>query len=174
MVPGWLQGKLFERRLVLVTGRLDDTLAAQTAAQITALDSASGDPIDVVVDSGEGTLEAAFVVIDVVDGARAPIRVQCLGQVKGPALGVAAAGDERAAAPHTTFRLFAPDVTVSGTPTQVATLSDQQHQLLWKFQARLAKATGRPLDDIVDDMRRGRYLTAHEAREYGLIDAIRA
>src|SRR5438874_10455439 len=103
--PGWLHEKLFERRLVLVTGRLDETLAAQAAAQIMALDAASADPIDVVVDSGDGTLEAAFVLIDVVDTARATVRVQCLGQVRGPAAGVAAAGDQRTAAPHTAFCL---------------------------------------------------------------------
>ena len=172
--PAWLQDKLFERRLVLVTGRLDDTLAAETAAQITALDAASSAPIDVVVDSGEGTLEAAFVLIDMIDAARATVRVQCLGQVKGPAVGVAAAGDERAAAPHTTFCLAAPAVRASGRPDQIAAQSDAHVQLLCKFQARLAKATGRPADDIADDIRRGRYLNSREALDYGLIHVIKA
>jgi len=45
-------------------------------------------------------------------------------------------------------------------------------ELLWRFQGRLAKATGRPAEEIADDMRRGRYLDAREALEYGLIDAI--
>ncbi|HZF04034.1 MAG TPA: ATP-dependent Clp protease proteolytic subunit, partial [Patescibacteria group bacterium] len=44
---------------------------------------------------------------------------------------------------------------------------------VWRFQARLAKATGRPAEDIADDMRRGRYLDARAALAYGLIDAIR-
>jgi ATP-dependent protease ClpP protease subunit len=64
--PDWLQEKLFERRMVLVTGRLDDALASQAAAQIMTLDATGDEPIDLVVDSAEGTLEAAFVLIEVI------------------------------------------------------------------------------------------------------------
>lgn len=172
--PGWLQEKLFERRIVFVTGRLDDAVAGHAAAQIVALDASGDQPIDVVVDSGDGTLEAAFVLIDVIDAARATVRVQCHGRVGGPAVGVTAAADHRSASPHTTFRLAAPAMQVSGTPDQIAAQSQQHRHLLWRFQARLAKATGRPAEDIADDMRRARYLDAREALEYGLIDAIRS
>ena len=173
-MPDWLQEKLFERRTVLVTGRLDDALASQAAAQIMALDATGDEPIDVVLDSAEGTLEAAFVLIDVIDAANATVRVQCRGNVGGPAVGVVAAADERSAAPHTTFRLIAPAVAASGTPDQIAMQSEQHRQLLWRFQARVAKATGRPAEDVAEDMRRGRYLDPHEALAYGLIDAVRA
>jgi ATP-dependent Clp protease protease subunit len=170
--PGWLQEKLFERRMVLVTGRLDDALANQAAAQIMTLDATGDEPIDVVVDSGEGTLEAAFVLIDVIDAAQATVRVQCRGQVSGPAVGVVAAADERSASPHTSFRLIAPAAAASGTPDQIAAQSEHHRQLLWRFQARVARATGRAVEDIADDMRRGRHLDAQEALDHGLIDAI--
>jgi ATP-dependent Clp protease protease subunit len=170
--PEWLQERLFERRLVFVTGRLDDALAGQVAAQIMALDASGEAPIDLFVDSGDGTLEAAFALIDVIDAARTTVRAHCRGQVGGPAVGVAAAADERFAAPHTAFRLTAPVETVTGTPTEVAERSSQHRHALWRFQARLAKATGRPVEDIADDMRRGRHLDAREALDYGLIDAI--
>jgi ATP-dependent Clp protease protease subunit len=170
--PEWLQEKLFERRMVFVTGRLDDALAGQAAAQIMALDSSGDAPIDLFLDSGDGTLEAAFVLIDVIDAARTTLRAHCRGQVSGPAVGVVAAATERSAAPHTTFRLTAPVERVAGTPDEVAERSAGHRNLLWRFQARLARATGRPAEDIADDMRRGRYLDAREALDYGLIDAI--
>jgi ATP-dependent Clp protease protease subunit len=170
-MPEWLQEKLFGRRTVLVTGRLDDALASQAAAQLTALDAAGGEPIDVVVDSGEGTIEAAFVLMDVIDAASATVRVRCRGRVEGPAIGVVAVGDERVAAPHTVFRLTAPAVAVAGTPDQIAAQTQRHRELLWRFQARVATATGRGVEDVAEDMRRGRYLDAAAAREYGLIDA---
>jgi ATP-dependent Clp protease protease subunit len=170
--PEWLQEKLFERRMVFVTGRLDDALAGQAAAQIMALDATGDAPIDLFLDSGDGTLAAAFVLIDVIDAARTTVRAHCRGQVSGPAVGVAAAADERSAAPHTTFRLTAPVERVGGTPDEVAERSAQHRDFLWRFQARLAKATRRPVEDVADDMRRGRYLDAREALDYGLIDAI--
>ena len=171
--PDWLQEKLFERRIVFLTGRLDAALAAQVASQITMLDAAADRPIDVIVNSGDGTLDAAFVLIDVLDATRSTVRAQCQGQVAGPAVGVVAAADEGSAAPHTTFRLSAPPTELSGTPEQIATRSAQHRELLWRFQARLARATGRAPEDVADDMRRGRYLDAREALDYGLIDAIR-
>jgi ATP-dependent Clp protease protease subunit len=170
--PDWLHEKLFERRIVFVTGRLDETLAGQVAAQIMALDASGDAPIDLFLDSGGGTLEAAFVLIDVVDAARTTVRVHCRGQVNGPAIGVVAVADERSAAPHTTFRLTAPVERAAGTPDEVAERSIQHRDFLWRFQARLAKATRRPVEDIADDMRRGRYLDAREALDYGLIDGI--
>jgi ATP-dependent Clp protease protease subunit len=171
-MPDWLQEKLFERRTVLVTGRLDDALASRAAARVMALDATSDEPIDVVVDSGEGTLEAAFVLIDVIDAARSTVRVRCRGRVEGPAVGVVAAGDERSASPHSVFRLLAPSVAASGTAEQITAQSEAHRALLWRFQARVARATGRPAEDVAEDMRKGRYLGAQEALGYRLIDTI--
>jgi len=172
--PDWLQERLFERRIVFVTGRLDDAAAAAAAAAIMTLDASGDEPIDVHVDSPDGTLEAAFVLIDVIDLVRATVRVHCRGHVAGPAIGVVAAADRRSAAPHATFRLVEPTTQLSGTPDRIAALSQQHRDLLWRFQSRLASATGRPTEDIADDMRRSRTLDAREALAHGLIDTIAA
>ena len=170
----WLQEKLFERRIVLLTGRLDDDVAAETAASLMALDAAGDAPIELHLDSADGALEAAFVVIDTIDLVRAPVRVHARGQVGGPAVGVMASGSHRAAAAHTRFRLLQPTAQLTGTPDEIAAYSRQQQELLWRLHARLAQATGRPAEEIAEDMRRGRSLDAQEAREYGLIDEISA
>ena len=107
-LSAWLQEKLFERRIVLVTGRLDDDIAVEAAAALMALDAAADRPIELHLDSPDGTLEAAFILIDAIDQLRGTLRVQCRGQVGGPAIGVAAAADHRSAAPHTRFRLSQP------------------------------------------------------------------
>ena len=146
--PGWLQKKLFERRIVFVTGHLDEALAGQAAAQIITLDACGDAPIDVVLGSADGTLEAAFVLIDALDATHATVRVQCQGQVGGPVIGVVAVGDERSALVHTTFRLALPAAQLT--------------------------ASGRAVEDVADDMRRARYLDAREALAYGLIDGIKS
>jgi len=61
------------------------------------------------------------------------------------------------------FRLFQPTAQFSGTPDQIA--SHSRH-------ARLAQLAGRPAEEIAEDMRRGRYLDAREALDYGLLDEI--
>lgn len=171
--PAWLQETLFERRIVLVTGRLDDALAAQAAAEMMALDATGDDPIDLHVDSPDGTLEAAFVLVDTLDLLRATVRAHCRGQAGGPTIGVVAVADHRSASPHATFRLAQPTVQLSGTADQLASQSRQHQESLRRFQARLAKATGRAAAEIARDMRQGRHLDARAALEYGLIDEIR-
>lgn len=172
--PAWLREKLFESRIVFVTGRLDDAIAAEAAAEMMTLDATGDEPIELYLDSPDGTLEAAFVLIDTLNLLHATVRVHCRGQVCGPALGVVAAADRRFASPHTRFRLVQPVAQFSGTANQIAAHSQQQQDLLWRFQARLAQVTGRPAEEIADDMRRGRYLDAQKAVEYGLIDAVSA
>ena len=171
-LSAWLQEKLFERRIVLLTGPVDRDLAAETGAAIMSLDALGDQPIDLHLDSPGGTLEAAFALIDTIDRLHATLRAHCRGQVGGPAIGVVATADHRWAAPHTRFRLFQPTAQLSGTPDQIAAHSRQQQDLLWRLHARLAQRTGRPTEDIAEDMRRGRHLDAREALDYGLIDDI--
>lgn len=167
-----MREELFRRRIVLLTGPLDDAAAAETAAALTALDAAGEAPIDLHVDSPGGTLEAAFVVIDTLEALRAAVRVHCRGRVGGPVIGVVAAAARRSAAPHARFRLAEPTAAFSGTPEEVAARARHQRELLWRLQARLAQVTGRPAEEIAEDMRRGRCLDAREALDYGLIDEI--
>jgi ATP-dependent Clp protease protease subunit len=169
---GWLQEQLFERRIVLVTGRLDDGAAARTVAALLALDARANEPIELHVDSPDGALGAAFALIDTADSLRSTLRVLCRGQIGGPAIGVIAVADHRTAAPHTRFHLSQPAAQFAGTPGEISAQNRQQQDLLWRLYARLAQRTGRPAEEIAEDMRRGRYLDAREAVDYGIIDEI--
>ena len=171
-LPPWLQEKLFERRIVLVTGVLDADLAAEVIAQLVALDAAGDAPIEIHFDSSDGTLDAALMSMDAIDALRAPVRAYCRGRVGGPVLGVAAAADRRLGAPHVRFRLGQPTTRFTGMPEEIAARSRQQTEQLWRLHARLARVTGRPAEEIAEDMRRGRHLDAHEALVYGLLDEI--
>lgn len=171
--PGWLQERLFERRVVFVSGPLDDALAARVAAELLTLDQTGDGPIDLYLDSPDGTLEAAFVVIDTVGALHAPVRVYCRGRVSGPAIGIVAAADRRVAFAHTRFRLCQPVGRFAGTAEEVAVHSRQQRDLLWSLQAGVARITGRPVEEVAADMRRGHFLDAAAALDYGLVDEIR-
>src|SRR5881628_1136281 len=96
----WLQEQLFERRIVLVTGRLDDEAAARAAAALLTLDTSGNRPIELHLDSPSGALGAAFVLVDTADTLRSELRVLCRGQVGGPAILLASAADHCAATPH--------------------------------------------------------------------------
>ena len=168
----WLQRQLFDRRIVLATGRLDDDAAAKAAADLLSLDARGDQPIELHLDSADGELGAAFVVIDTIEILRPPLHVLCRGQVGGPVIGLLAAADHRVAARHARFHLSQPTASFAGTPAAIAAQSRQQQELLWRLYARLARRTGRAAEEIAEDMRRGRYLDAREALDYGLVDEI--
>jgi len=173
LTPGdWLHGELFGKRVVFVTGSLDGLLAARVAAELMTLDADSAEPIDVYLDSPEGALEAAFVLIDTLDLLRAPSRTHALGEVGGAVVGILAAGRERTAAPHARIRLVEPSTQIKGSTDHLVAHLEQQKLLLERFRERLARATGRTTSQILDDLRQGSYLDAREALEYGLIDGI--
>jgi ATP-dependent Clp protease protease subunit len=168
----WLHEHLFERRIVLVPGRLDDDAAARAAVALLTLDASGREPIELHLDSPGGALGAAFVLVATADILRSELRVLCRGQVGGAAIAVVAAADHRIAAPHTRFHLAQPMERFTGTPEEIVAQSRQQQELLWKLYGSLARRTGQPAEEIAEHMRRGRYLNAREALDYGLIDEI--
>jgi ATP-dependent Clp protease protease subunit len=85
---------------------------------------------------------------------------------------VVAVADHRTSAPDTRFHLAQPTERFTGTPEEIAAQSRQQQELLWKLCGSLARRTGQPAEEIAEHMRRGRYLNAREALDYGLIDEI--
>jgi ATP-dependent Clp protease, protease subunit len=92
--------------------------------------------------------------------------------VGGAALAVTAAADRRVASPHTRFHLAQPTARFSGSPDEVVAQSRHQQEQLWKLYGFLSRRTGRPAEEIAEDMRRRIYLDAREALTYGLVDEI--
>src|SRR5262249_2854916 len=71
----WVQEQLFERRIVLVTGRLDDEAAEKAAAALLTLDASGNQPIALHLDSPDGELGSAFVLIDTADTLRSALHI---------------------------------------------------------------------------------------------------
>jgi ATP-dependent Clp protease, protease subunit len=144
----------------------------RASAELMTLDASSTDPVDVYLDCPDGTLEAAFMLIDTLDLLQAPTRVHALGEVGGPAVGVLTVGGHRTATPHAHFRLGEPRVEISGTSAQVLGRAEQLRRLRDRFHERLAQATARSTTEVADDLQHGRYFDAQEALDYRLIDEI--
>jgi ATP-dependent Clp protease protease subunit len=160
--------------VLFLAGDLHAEAATRLAAELMTLDATGTDPITLYVDSSAGALEPAFVVTDTMAVVRPPVRAHCLARAGGPAVALVALADQRSAAPHARFHLVQPEVQLAGTADQLTTDSAHLQDLLRRFQLQLADATGQPLEELVLDLRRGRYLDAQEALSYGLIDTIGA
>jgi ATP-dependent Clp protease, protease subunit len=163
---------LFDRRIVLASGRIDADLATDLSARLIMLDGASDAPVALHLRAPDADLEAAFAVADTIGVLSCPVDVVVIGQAGGPALLILAAGRRREMTPHATLLLTEPRTHAEGPATDVAIHEEEYRRKMDAFYLRLAEATGREVDEIRDDAREGRMLTAEQARAYGLIQEI--
>src|SRR5262245_9396583 len=98
--PDYLRARLFDGRVVRVSGDLDDRLATRVAAELMTLDASGDEAVRVLLDSGGGTLEAAMMLVDVIDLLGVPVHTTCVGRADGAAVGVLAVSHRRAIAAH--------------------------------------------------------------------------
>jgi ATP-dependent Clp protease protease subunit len=167
-----LRARLFERRLLFLTGPLDDRLAGDLAAQLMTLDASGDEPVQLQVDSPGGSLDAAFVVVDTIGLLGVDVHTTCAGRAEGSAVAVVAAGAKRRAAPHASFKLCQPKETVGGSAKDFEAWVAAHQRQLDEFHRHLAAATGRPFEVVEADTEAGRYLDAEAALQYGLVDEI--
>jgi ATP-dependent Clp protease, protease subunit len=167
--PDQVYERLFEQRIVLVHGELDDEAATSLCAQLLTLDAERNEPIRLEVQGLSAELAAALTVMGVLDVLRVPVRAYAGGQIGGPAVGILAAAAERRAYPNAVFMLSEPRLGFEGSATSLSSREQQVRVMLDALYLRLASATGREVDEIRADARRGRYLTVDDAIGYGLI-----
>ena len=166
--------RLFEQRVVLLHGPLNDLSVTRTSAELMTLDADGDDPVTLRVDCSEGGLAHALTLMDVVELMGVPVRALCLGQVGEGAVGVVALCARRAALPNTRFTLREPS-SGAAAPVHVrnvAQWAELRADERDRFCARVAAAAGRAVDEVRDDLVRGKFLGADEAVRYGLVDEV--
>ncbi len=173
VMPELLARRLFEQRVVLLHGPLDDLAAARTSAELMTLDAEGDEPVTLRVDSGEGSLALALTLMDVIELLGVPVHALCLGQVGAGAVGVVAVCARRVAMPSTRFALREPTTEQSPVHVRdVAQWSKLRTDERERFCARVAEAARRPVAQVREDLEANRYLDAPAAVAYGLIDEV--
>ena len=168
----WLEERLFERRIVLCRGVLDDPLAGRVAAELMTLDALGDGAVELRLDSERASLEATWSLIDVIDLLGVPVNIVCSGRVEGAVVGLLTAGGRRTALPHARFRLGDPELAIAGRASELGALLDHHTARLDRLHERVANSTGRPLSQVAADFRTGRSFDASEALAYRLVDEV--
>lgn len=171
---GRRERNLHQQRTVLLTGALDDDAATTVAAEVMTFDAEGDDDITLHLTSTDGDLVAALMLAEVLDLANAPVTAIAKGIVGGVALAPFAAADRRVASPRATFRMTEPRMSfdLDGTASQLTTAAEEVRRQLGQLHRWIAAATGKPEEEVADDLERGRILDAEEALAYGLVDEI--
>jgi ATP-dependent Clp protease protease subunit len=166
-----LHEQLLNRRIVLASGMLDDEAAARLSAQLLTLDADGTRPIRLELQNLRAELPATLTIMGILDVLRVPVHGCASGEISGPALGVLASCSGRTGYPNAMFTFAEPRLELGGTVTAVTAREQQMTRMLDTLYFRLAEVTGREVDQIREDARRGRSLTTAQAIGYGLIQA---
>lgn len=171
---GFLEEKAFASRTVLVFGPITDTVAADTARRLIALDTASSEPIDLLVCSPGGHLESGDAMHDMVRFIDAPVNMIGTGWVGSAAthLFLAVPRERRCCTPNTRFLIHQPSGGAGGQATDIAIQAREIVKARERIARVIARETGRPLDSVLEDIERDRWMSAEEAVEYGLVSRI--
>ena len=165
---------LFKSRTVLVTGEVNDRLARQVCERLLAMAGESDDPITVIVSSPGGHVESGDMIHDMIKFIKPRVRVLGTGWVAsaGALIYVAANLEDRYTLPNTRFLLHEPRGGVRGSATELDIKAREVLRMRERLNRIFAEATGQPLERIVKDTNRDYWMSAEEAKEYGVVGKI--
>ncbi|MDD5145466.1 MAG: ATP-dependent Clp protease proteolytic subunit [Candidatus Pacebacteria bacterium] len=171
-----IYSRLLKERIIFLGSPIVDDVANSIIAQMLFL--ASQDPkkeIQFYINSPGGVLTAALAIYDTMQYVKCPISTVCIGSAASAAAVLLAAGakGKRFSLPNSQILLHQVAVSgISGQAVEVEIAAKQILKLKEKVNKILAKHTGQPLDKMERDTDRDFYLTADEAKDYGVIDEV--
>jgi len=171
-----IYSRLLRERIIFLGGPIIDPVANSIIAQLLFL--ASKDPkkdIQLYINSPGGILTSALAIYDTMQYVRCPVSTVCIGSAASGAAVLLAAGEKgkRYSLPNGQILLHQVAVSgVSGEAIEVEIAAKQIIKLKERVNKILAKHTGQPLEKVERDTDRDFYLSADEAKEYGLIDVV--
>ena len=171
-----IYSRLLKDRIIFLGGPIVDPIANSVIAQLLFL--ASRDPnkdIQLYINSPGGVLTSALAIYDTMQYIKCPISTVCIGSAASGAAVLLAAGTKgkRYSLPNAQILLHQVAVSgVSGEAVEVEIAAKQIIKLKDKVNRILANHTGQPLEKVEKDTDRDFYLSAEEAKEYGIIDEV--
>jgi ATP-dependent Clp protease, protease subunit len=168
--------KMFEERIIFLGVQIDDASANDVMAQLLTLESADPDrDIMMYINSPGGSFTAMTAIYDTMQFVRPDIQTCCLGQAASAAAVLLAAGTagKRMALPNSRIIIHQP--ATEGGYAQGTDIEIQAKEILRmraQLEEMLARHTGQSLEKVRKDIDRDKFLTATEAKDYGLVDSV--
>jgi len=170
-----IYSRLLKERIIFLAGPITDSLANLVIAQMLFL--ASKDPkkdIQLYINTPGGSVTAGLAVYDTMQYVKCPVATICFGLAGSMGAVLLAAGEKgkRFALPNTEVLLHQVAGGVTGEAVEIEITAKQIVKIKNKLNKILAKHTGQPLEKVEKDTDRDFYLSAEEAKEYGIIDEV--
>jgi len=170
-----IYSRLLKDRIIFLGSQVNDEVANAIVAQLLFLQS--DDPksdIHLYINSPGGSVTAGLAIYDTMQFVNCDVATYCIGQCAsmGAVLLTAGATGKRRALPNARIMIHQPLAGMEGTAEEIMIHAKEFRNVKQKLNTILLKHTGHPLEKIEQDTDRDRFMSAHEALEYKLIDEV--
>ena len=172
-----LDDLLLENRIVFMIGEINYRMATEVIMKLLYLDNLKrGVEISLYINSPGGSVDDTMAIYDTMRFIGSPVATYCIGRAQSGAAIVLAAGTEgkRHALPHAKVMLHQPWGGVTGQAEDIRIQAEEILKAKKVINDLLAKHTGLTHEKIAEETERDKYMTAEEAKAYGLIDEVLA
>ncbi len=167
--------RLLMDRIIFLGTPINDDVANMIIAQMLFLEADNpGRDIHLYINSPGGSVSAGLAIYDTMQFLKSPVNTICMGLAASMGAFLLAAGrnGKRSALPHSRIMIHQPSGGASGTASDIEIQAREIIYLRAKMNELMAKHTGRPLEQIERDVDRDRFMSAEEAKGYGMIDMV--
>ncbi|MEL6726838.1 MAG: ATP-dependent Clp protease proteolytic subunit [Pseudomonadota bacterium] len=167
--------RLLKERLIFITGPIDDTTASLVCAQLLFLESENPKKdIGIYINSPGGYVTAGLAIYDTMQYIRCPISTLCIGQAASMGSLLLAAGDKgnRIALPNSRIMVHQPSGGYRGVATDIERHAEEILDLKKRLNNIYVEHTGQDYDTIERKLDRDTFMTAEEAKDFGIVDTV--
>ena len=170
-----IYSRLLKDRIVFVGGEIDDNMANAIVAQLLFLQAQ--DPkreVSMYINSPGGSVTAGLAILDTMKMVKCPVATYCVGQASSMGAILLASGDKgrRYALPHARIMVHQPWGGAQGKASDIEITAREILRLKEMLNGILAEASGRTLESVTNDTDRDHFMSAEEAKAWGIVDNI--
>ena len=170
-----LPSRLLRERIIFVTGQVEDTMAASICMQLLFLEAENPKKeISMYINSPGGVVTAGLSIYDTMQFIKCPVSTIVMGQAAsmGSLLACAGAKDMRYALPHSSIMVHQPSGGYQGQVTDILIHAQHVEKLKRRLNEIYVKHTGRTIAEIETALERDNFMSAEEAKAFGLVDKV--
>jgi ATP-dependent Clp protease protease subunit len=170
-----LDDMLLENRIIFLVGGVSYERSTEVIMKLLYLDNLKrGNEISLYINSPGGSVDDTMAIYDTIRFVSSPVATYCIGRAQSGAAIILAAGTKgkRHALAHAKIMLHQPWGGVTGQAADIKIQAEEIVKAKKMINEILSTHTGQSIEKITEETERDRYMTAEEAREYGLIDEV--
>ena len=170
-----IYSRLLKDRIVFVGGEIDDDMANAIVAQLLFLQAQDAEKeVSMYINSPGGSVTAGLAILDTMKMVKCPVATYCVGQAASMGAILLASGDKgrRYALPHARIMVHQPWGGAEGKASDIEITAREILRLKEMLNGILAETSGRTLESVTNDTDRDHFMSADEAKAWGIVDKV--